>query len=94
MRTEMKMHYGLDEIGEFITILPQLLPILIPVLLLQLVMLAVALINLLKKDLPLNDKIIWLVIIVGVSIIGPVIYFAIGSKMLDNKVANGDVHRR
>jgi len=87
----MKLHYGLDELGG---ILPQLLPILIPVLIIQLVMLAVALISLLRKELPFMDKVIWLIIIVCVSIIGPVIYFAAGSKMLDDKVAKGDESRR
>lgn len=81
----MKLHYGLDEMGELIAILPQLLPFLIPLLLLAFVMLTVALINLLKKDLPLKDKALWLIIIICVQLIGPVVYFAVGSKMLDDK---------
>lgn len=81
----MKLNYGFDEINELVGMLPQLLPFLIPLLLLQLVMLSVALINLLKKELPLKDKIIWLIIIICVQIIGPVVYFAVGSKMLDDK---------
>jgi len=81
----MKLNYGFDEIGELMEVLPQLLPFLIPLLLLQLVMLTVALINLLKKELPLKDKAIWLIIIICVQLIGPVVYFAVGSKMLDDK---------
>jgi len=89
----MKLHYGLDEIDKLIEILPQLMPFLIPLLLLELVMLTVALINFFKKELPLKDKAIWLIIIVCVQIIGPVVYFAVGSKMLDDKVAKGDERR-
>lgn len=82
----MKLHYGLDEVGQ---ILPQLLPILIPVLLVQLILVTAALINLIRKELPFQDKVLWLVLILAVSIIGPVVYFAIGSKMLDDKISNG-----
>lgn len=89
----MKIHYGFDELNELIEILPQLLPILIPLLLLQLVMVIVALINLLKKELPLKDKIIWLIVIICVQIIGPVIYFAVGSKMLDDKAGKENDRR-
>ena len=85
----MKLNYGFDEIDQLLEILPQLMPFLMPVLLLQLVMLIVALINFLKKELPMKDKVIWLLIIVCVQIIGPVVYFAVGSKMLDDKVAKG-----
>lgn len=90
----MKLHYGFDEISEFVGILPQLLPFLIPLLLVALVMLTVALINLLKKELPFNDKALWLIIIIFIQIIGPVVYFAVGSKMLDEKVANRNGERR
>lgn len=81
----MKLHYGLDELGQ---ILPQLLPLLIPVLLVQLILAAAALINLIRKELPFQDKILWFVLILAASIIGPVIYFAAGSKILDDKISN------
>ena len=85
----MKLNYGFDEIDQLLEILLQIMPLLIPVLLLQLVMLVVALINFLKKDLPMKEKGIWLIILFGLQIIGPVLYFIVGSKMLDDKIAKG-----
>lgn len=82
----MKLHYGLDEAGR---ILPQLLPLLIPVLFVQFILGTAALISLIRKELPFQDKILCLVLILFVSIIGPVIYFAVGSKILDDKISNG-----
>ena len=54
----------------------------------QLVLLIVALVSLLRKRVPANDKILWLLLIILVNIIGPIIYFAIGSSKLDDKAAS------
>jgi hypothetical protein len=79
----MKLNYGWDEIQPYIS---ELLPIIIPVLLVMSVMMAVAIINLIKKELPFKDKVVWLIIILLVSPLGPIIYFAVGSKTLDEKI--------
>lgn len=75
-------------LSEFLAVLPTILPVLIPILLVLLVFMLTALISLLKKDVPFHQKVIWLVVILLVNLIGPVIYFAVGSKMLDDKIQN------
>lgn len=60
----------------------------IPLGILQLVLMITALVSLLRKPSTLgNDRILWLVIILLVNIIGPILYFAIGSSKLDEKAA-------
>lgn len=77
-------------LSEFLAILPNILPFLIPIVLIMLVLVLIALISLLKKKLPFSDKVIWLVIILLVNTIGPVLYFAVGAKMLDEKIRLGN----
>lgn len=77
-------------LSEFLAVLPNILPILIPIVLVLLVLMLTALISLLRKDVPFSQKVIWLVVILLFNLIGPVIYFAVGSKMLDDKMQNGN----
>ena len=77
------MFYGETPLDVFIS----LLPILIPLFLLQLVLMITALISLAKKPLSWNDKLGWLILILLVTTIGPVIYFAVGANMLEQKIA-------
>ncbi len=74
--------------SEFLNVFPNILPILIPIFILLFVLMLTAVISLLKKELPFSQKVIWLIVILCVSLIGPVIYFAVGSKMLDEKIQN------
>ena len=60
----------------------------------QLVLFIVALISLLRKKVPAGEKALWLVVILLVNIIGPIIYFAVGSSMLDEKAANLENEQR
>jgi len=54
---------------------------------LQLGLLIFSLMNLVKKKhAPAEDKILWVLIIVFINIIGPIVYFVFGSKMLDEKI--------
>ena len=53
----------------------------------QLILLIAAIASLLRKNVPQKDKILWLLLILLVNIIGPIIYFAIGSSKLDDKAA-------
>ncbi len=62
-----------------------LLPLLAPIILLQFVLIISSLISILRKQASFDKKLIWLVVILVVTLIGPVIYFAIGSKQLDQE---------
>jgi len=71
---------------EIIEMIRNIWLLLLPVLIVQLILLVAAVISILRKDIPQNrtlDKILWLVIVILVNIIGPILYFAIGSKKLD-----------
>ncbi|MCL2842934.1 MAG: PLD nuclease N-terminal domain-containing protein [Oscillospiraceae bacterium] len=89
----MGINFGFNELDQAFAFFMDLLPILLPVLLLGAVIVIVALVNLFKKALPFQDKILWLIIILVVQLLGPIIYLAVGSKMLDDKVANREENR-
>lgn len=78
--------------GEFTDLLPRLLPVLVPILLLQLVLATASLVSIFRKRLSFNQIVVWFFVVIFASIIGPVLYFALGSKMLDEKayVGNGE----
>lgn len=86
----MKLHISWEEL---VALLPQLLPFLLPILLLHLALTAAAVISLLKKKLPFTQIAVWIAIALFASLIGPVIYFAVGSKALDEK-AGGDKEKQ
>jgi len=66
-----------------------ILMIVIPILIIQLILIITALVSLVKKEVHSMDKLIWGLVIVFLSNmgIGPIIYFAVGSNMLDQKAA-------
>ena len=66
---------------------PVLLAVIIPLAIIQFVLFITALISVVKKEVPGSDKLIWILLIIFVGTIGPIIYFAIGSNMLDQKAA-------
>ena len=71
---------------EIIEIIKSIWMLLIPVAIVSLILLIAALVSILRKDIPKDrkaDKILWIVIVILFDIIGPVIYFAIGSRKLD-----------
>ena len=58
----------------------------IPIVITQLVLFIVALVSIMRKAAaPVADKVLWLLLVIFVGIIGPIVYFAIGSKQLDEK---------
>jgi len=67
--------------------LSTILAIIIPVAIIQLVLFITALVSVIKKDVPGADKLIWVLLIIFVGTIGPIVYFAVGSNMLDQKAA-------
>jgi hypothetical protein len=58
---------------------------LIPVVILQFILMVTALVSALRKKVPAADRLLWSLIIIIVGIIGPILYFAIGSKQLEEK---------
>ena len=82
-----------DSGGEFVDMIPNMLNgaillIIIPLVLLQVGLMVAALVSLLRKpSVSSGDQVLWLLLIVLVNLIGPIIYFAIGSNMLDEKAA-------
>jgi len=83
------MHVGVNLPSDFDgDVIRLILMIALPIVIIQLILLITALVNLLKKQVPIEDKVIWGLIIVFVNIIGPIIYFAVGSSSLDQKIAD------
>jgi len=64
-----------------------LILVLIPIAIVQFILFVTALVSAIRKEVPASDKLLWILIIVFVSTIGPIVYFAVGSSMLDKKAA-------
>ena len=64
-----------------------ILMVTLPLAAVQLILLITALLNLRKKQVRTESKLIWGAIILFVNIIGPVVYFAVGTGMLDREAA-------
>ena len=61
--------------------LVQMLPFMVPLIILEVVLTVVALVDLAKrKHVTGGNKIIWVLVTVGIQIIGPVIYLIAGRK--------------
>lgn len=60
--------------------LTELLPFLVPIILLQFVLMAVALIDLVRRERTRGPKWVWAVAIVFFNILGPVIYLLAGRE--------------
>ena len=59
----------------------------IPYVVINLILFITALVSIVKKKVPAGDKVLWIVITFFIDIIGPIIYFAVGANMLDQKAA-------
>jgi len=68
---------------EFTTVLL----IVLPLVAVQLVLMISALVSIVRKPVQGSDKLLWVIIVVLVNLIGPIIYFVVGSNMLDEKAA-------
>ena len=86
--------FHLYDYGLFGFLSPGLLLAIGSLAVIQLVLFITALVSLLRKKVPAGEKVLWLVIILLVNIIGPIIYFAIGSSMLDEKAASSENEER
>ena len=82
------INFGINRPSDFDgDIVRLVLMIVIPIAIIQLVLLITALVSLVKKEVHAMDKLIWGLVIVCINIIGPIVYFAIGSNILDQKAA-------
>ena len=64
-----------------------ILMMVIPLVIVQFTLLITAILSLVKKEVRSEDKILWALLIVFVGTFGPIIYFAVGSNLLDQKAA-------
>jgi len=64
-----------------------LILILAPLLVIDLVLIITAILSLARKALPWGQKWVWLLLVLFVNIIGPIVYFAVGSNILEEKAA-------
>lgn len=58
-----------------------------PIIILQFIMMVSALISIIKKEVLFKEKIIWILVTIVIAIVGPIVYFAIGSRMIDEKIS-------
>ena len=67
--------------GDEFELLADILPFLIPVIILEIILLAIALVDLLKRERrDGNARLAWLLVIILLGIIGPIVYFIFGRR--------------
>jgi predicted membrane-bound dolichyl-phosphate-mannose-protein mannosyltransferase len=60
--------------------LRELLPFLIPIILLELTLMAVALVDLVRRERTRGPKWVWVIVIVFFNLIGPIVYLIFGRE--------------
>ena len=60
--------------------LSELLPFLIPIILLELALMAVALVDLVRRERTRGPKWVWVIVIVFLNLIGPIAYLILGRE--------------
>jgi hypothetical protein len=60
--------------------LTELLPFLIPIILLELALMAVALVDLVRRERTRGPKWVWAIVIVFLNLIGPIVYLIFGRE--------------
>jgi len=70
-----------------ISIIQDFIWLIIPLFILQLALFISALVSILRKNVTGTEKLPWLLLAFFLNTIGPIIYFVIGSKQLDEKIA-------
>jgi hypothetical protein len=58
----------------------QWIPYLIPVIIIQIILMVVALVDLIRREVTRGPKWVWALVIVFINIIGPVVYLAAGRE--------------
>ena len=60
--------------------LMEYLPLLVPVIILDLILIITALVHVLRHpNYKIGNKAIWIIVVLFISLIGPILYFTIGS---------------
>ncbi|MCL2593131.1 MAG: PLDc N-terminal domain-containing protein [Defluviitaleaceae bacterium] len=80
-----------DFAGAWETIV-SLLPVLIPILIISWGLIAGCIISIVRKKMPFRDVWHWVLIVLLLDLVGPILYFAVGSKMLDETKAKKEEH--
>jgi uncharacterized membrane protein (UPF0182 family) len=80
----MYIDTNFDEIARIISII---IIIAIPLAVAQITLMVTALVSISRKNLPAKEKTGWILLVVLVSMIGPIFYFVVGSKELDEEAA-------
>ncbi|MED3553442.1 PLD nuclease N-terminal domain-containing protein [Cytobacillus praedii] len=57
-----------------------IIPIVAPIILIQLILLAIAIIDLVRIEKVNGPKWVWIIVILFVNIVGPILYFVIGRR--------------
>ncbi len=57
-----------------------IIPIVAPIILIQLILLAIAIIDLVRIEKVNGPKWVWILVILFVNIVGPILYFVIGRR--------------
>jgi len=81
-----------ETFSEAIELITQFLPLVIPVIALQGILLIAGIVSIVRKNVPqekTGEKLLWLLVVILVNLIGPIVYFAVGSKRLD-ELSRGD----
>lgn len=59
--------------------LMEYLPLLVPVIILDLILMITALVHVLRHpNYKIGNKVIWIIVVLFISLIGPILYFTIG----------------
>ncbi|EON70865.1 PLD nuclease N-terminal domain-containing protein [Lysinibacillus sphaericus] len=79
----MKLHYGIDELSHIDW--ASILPILLPFLLVGFLLILIALIDLYRYRKVRENVLMWTIVIVLFNTIGPILYFTIGRKDVNER---------
>lgn len=85
----MNVNIGINTLSDFDSdFIRTMLMILIPLSIVNLILVLTSIFSIVKKRVSTSDKVLWICIASLISMIGPILYFAIGSNMLDQKSNN------
>jgi hypothetical protein len=56
------------------------LPFLLPIIIIQIILVAVAVVDLVKRDKTRGPKWVWVLVILFINFIGPIVYFVVGRE--------------
>jgi hypothetical protein len=60
--------------------LGELIPLLIPIILVEIVLVAIALVDLIRRERTRGPKWVWVLVILFINLIGPIVYLLFGRE--------------